>query len=77
VFEDVTLYSGRTYNLTGVDQAERLQGELVTVAYFPLLGVVAAAGRTFLSDEDDVAGTHGVALLATGCGSASTAVIQR
>src|SRR5262249_47481731 len=45
VFKDVALYSGRTYNLTGVEQAERLQGELVTAAYFSILSVTAAAGR--------------------------------
>src|SRR5713226_1999170 len=36
VYEDVALYGGWTSNLTGVEQAEWLIGEVVTAAYFPL-----------------------------------------
>jgi putative ABC transport system permease protein len=66
VFEDVALYAGRTFNLTGVDEAERLRGEVVSAAYFPILGIAAQVGRTFLPEEDATPQTHMVAVLGHG-----------
>jgi putative ABC transport system permease protein len=40
------------YNLTGRGEPERVSGSLVSAAYFPLLGVTPARGRTFLEEED-------------------------
>jgi putative ABC transport system permease protein len=40
-------------NLTGRDEPERVQGLTVSPGYFPLLGVEAALGRTFLPEEEE------------------------
>jgi putative ABC transport system permease protein len=63
VFEDLALYRSSTYNLTGIEEAERIQGENVTAAYFPVLSITAQLGRTFLADEDGVSVTHAAAVL--------------
>src|SRR6059036_167055 len=38
VFEGIAAFFYRTYNLTGVDQAERLTGARVTGSFFPMFG---------------------------------------
>ena len=40
--------------LSGVGEAKRIHVETVSAAYFPLLRVNAALGRTFTADEDAV-----------------------
>ena len=42
---------------------ERVWGQIVDGNYFDVLGVKAAAGRTFLPEEDRTPGTHPVAVL--------------
>jgi predicted permease len=42
---------------------ERVDGELVSGTYFPVLGVGAAVGRTFTPDDDRLPGGHPVAML--------------
>jgi len=42
---------------------ERVNGELVSGTYFPVLGVGAALGRTFTPDDDRTPGGHPVAML--------------
>jgi len=44
-------------------RTERVQGELVSGTYFPVLGVGAAAGRTFTPDDDRTPSGHPVAIL--------------
>jgi predicted permease len=44
--------------------AERVVGEFVSSSYFPTLGVPAALGRTFSAEEDAVAGSQAVAVIA-------------
>src|SRR5215208_671026 len=65
-FAGVAAYARRAFNLTGTDEPERLQAEFVSADYFPLLGIDAAQGRTFLPEEDRTPSTHGVALLGYG-----------
>ena len=48
------------------DGAAMIMGELVTGNYFDVLGIGAAAGRTFLPEEDATPGTHPVVVLAHG-----------
>jgi putative ABC transport system permease protein len=54
------------YNLTDTDAPERLQVEMVSASYFPLLGVEAVVGRAFAADEDRTPETNLAALLSHG-----------
>jgi putative ABC transport system permease protein len=50
-------------NLTGTDEPERLQTELVSASYFSLLGIEPIVGRTFTEDEDRKGSAQPVAVL--------------
>jgi putative ABC transport system permease protein len=54
VFADLAALSNKGWpaNLTGDGEPERLQGYQVSANLFPLLGINAAQGRTFVSEED-------------------------
>jgi putative ABC transport system permease protein len=52
VYSSTAVYRSQAYNLTGVGDPERLAAEIVGADYFPLLGVRAEVGRTFLPEED-------------------------
>jgi predicted permease len=45
------------------DRTDRVEAELVTGSYFPVLGVTAVIGRTLTPDDDFVPGGHPVAML--------------
>ncbi len=45
------------------DETVRVIGENVTQSLFPMLGIEAALGRTFLPEEGETPGTHAVVLL--------------
>jgi predicted permease len=62
-FSDTALYRSGTFNLTGADDPELLQGELVSASYFPLLGIRAEIGRTFVPSEDETPGKNFVAVI--------------
>ena len=47
-------------------RTERLDGELVTGSYFPVLGVRPAAGRLLTEADDREPGAHPVAVLSYG-----------
>ena len=66
VFEDAALYSTLLINLTGDGEPERLQMEEVSSGYFPILGVDAQLGRTFLPAEDAIPGQSFVTILSDG-----------
>jgi putative ABC transport system permease protein len=65
-FAAVAGYTQNPYNLTGTDTPERLQVEMVSASYFPLLGVGPFAGRSFVPDEDRTPETNLAALLSYG-----------
>jgi putative ABC transport system permease protein len=65
-FAAVAGFAQQPYNLTGTDAPERLQVEMVSASYFPLLGVEAVVGRAFVADEDRTPGTNLAALLSFG-----------
>jgi len=48
------------------DETVRVIGENVTQSVFPMLGIEAALGRTFLPEEDATPGTHAVVMLGHG-----------
>ena len=52
--------------LSGVGEAKRIHVETVSAAYFPLLRVNAALGRTFTADEDATPQKSPVAVLSDG-----------
>ena len=52
--------------LSGVGEATRIHVETVSAAYFPLLRVQAATGRTFTADEDAVPQKVAVAVISDG-----------
>jgi predicted permease len=66
VFERLAARTSASFSLTVGDEPERVNGELVSADYFPLLHVQAASGRTFLSEEDHSPDTHRVALIGYG-----------
>jgi putative ABC transport system permease protein len=51
-FEQMALVGGITFNLTGTGEPERLAAARVSPGLFPMLGVQAQLGRTFLDEED-------------------------
>jgi putative ABC transport system permease protein len=65
-FAAVAGFNQSPYNLTGTDAPERLQVEMVSAGYFPLLGVEAVVGRTFTAEEDRMPGANLAALLGYG-----------
>jgi predicted permease len=52
VFEQIAIYSGGAYILTGAAEPERIQGAIVSTTFFPLLGVKPIVGRVLLQEED-------------------------
>jgi putative ABC transport system permease protein len=65
-FAAVAGFNQSPYNLTGTDAPERLQLEMVSAGYFPLLGVEAVVGRAFTAEEERMPGANSVALLSYG-----------
>jgi hypothetical protein len=64
-FERMTLMAVTPVILTGTGEPERLDAARVSPAFFPMLGIDAAAGRTFSPDEE-VVGRHHVVVLSDG-----------
>ncbi|HWS87834.1 MAG TPA: ABC transporter permease [Pyrinomonadaceae bacterium] len=62
VFEGLAGYVGRPLTLTEGGEAARTRGAAVTANFFDLLGVRAAAGRTFVEGEDGIEGRRVVLL---------------
>ncbi len=65
-FDDMAAFDGATLTLSGDDEPERIQVELVAASYFSLLGIPPAQGRTFRADEDDVSKPAFVVVLSDG-----------
>ena len=51
-FERVAAFRWWTANLVGKDEPENVQGFFVSADFFPILGVVPAAGRGFVGDDE-------------------------
>jgi putative ABC transport system permease protein len=65
VFDGLAATQFDSYNLTGGDEPERLQGRNVSYNFFDVLGVVPSVGRGFRADEDR-AGAPRVCMLSHG-----------
>ncbi|HEV2175751.1 MAG TPA: ABC transporter permease [Terriglobia bacterium] len=64
-FSPLAAYREDDFSLTGMGEPERVPAEMVSASFFPVLGVTAALGRTFLPSEDQV-GARPVALVSNG-----------
>ena len=66
IFSSIAAFDSRTLIVTGVDRAERVETELASASYFPLLGVRTSLGRVFLPEEDRKGGSQPVAVISDG-----------
>lgn len=64
--EQVAAQYAYSDTLVDGDGASRVQVELVSANYFPMLGIQPELGRVFLPEEDRSAGIHPVALISHG-----------
>ncbi|MGB2677092.1 MAG: ABC transporter permease [Candidatus Acidiferrum sp.] len=64
-FSALAAYRSDDFNLTGEGEPERLKVEMVSAAFFPLLGVKPVVGRLFTEQEDQLGGAP-VALISEG-----------
>ena len=53
-FTQIGAYIERPFNVSGVENAERIGGALISAETFPLLGVQPVLGRSFTRDDDRV-----------------------
>ena len=51
-FEHMAAFNTNDFTLTGAGQPYRMSGAIVSPDLFPLLGVSAQAGRTFVQEEE-------------------------
>jgi putative ABC transport system permease protein len=65
-FAAVAACNQASFSLTGTDEPERLQAELVSASYFPMLGIAPIIGRSFTEEEDRKGSAQTVALLSYG-----------
>ena len=65
VFREMAAIGGRTMNITGSGDPQRINVDMVTAGLFPMLGVKPAAGRLF-SPQDDSPGAPKVAVVSHG-----------
>lgn len=62
VFEGMAAAADLSFNLTGDGEPERIEGRRISANLFPLLGVGAHLGRTFLPEEDQPGGNRVVVM---------------
>jgi putative ABC transport system permease protein len=62
-FESTAAYARGTLTITARDQAMRVESEVVTATYFPLLRVGPAFGRVFFAQENQVPERDAVVIL--------------
>src|SRR5882757_569977 len=58
VFESMAAYRNRSFNLSGDGEPVRVEGELVTAAFFATLQIKPALGRVFVPQEDGPGNSH-------------------
>jgi len=62
VFEHVSAFGARRFNLTGVGEPEQIGGATVSANFFPLMGIEAKSGRVF-NQEDEKLGSDKVVVI--------------
>jgi putative ABC transport system permease protein len=63
VFDQTTVFRAWPFTITGEEDPERIDAEIVGHEYLPMLGVSPVLGRAFLPEENASPDTHYVALL--------------
>ncbi|HEY9225986.1 MAG TPA: ABC transporter permease [Gemmatimonadaceae bacterium] len=62
-FEDIAIYDETRLSLRTPEGSERVEAEMVSASYFPMLGASAARGRVFSADEDRVPDANAVVVI--------------
>ena len=62
-FDGLAAYWGGSFTMTGVEDRQIVNAEIVGAKYFDILGIKPTIGREFTSDEEVVAGTAPVVIL--------------
>jgi predicted permease len=62
VFQDVSIWTGDGWTVTGLGEAEQVRGISVSHRFLPILGVEPALGRAFNSSDEGPAGERTVML---------------
>jgi putative ABC transport system permease protein len=58
VFQTMAAYRNRSFNVTGLGEPLRVEGELVSAGFFDTLQTHAAVGRVFTPEEDRPGSSH-------------------
>ena len=61
-FQDVGMWGGDTFSVTGIGEPEEIRGMVVTDGVFSMLGIQPAAGRLFTRKDDSPEGPETVVL---------------
>jgi predicted permease len=64
-FEDIMVFINTSFDLTGLNMAERIEGTRASASFFKVLGGEATLGRTFQA-EDEAAGAARVTVISHG-----------
>jgi predicted permease len=62
-FENVAIYDETSLNLRTADGAERVEAEMVSASYFPMLGAAPQIGRVFGPAEDNIPDANPVVVI--------------
>ncbi len=62
-FESIATYDETSLNLRSAEGADRVEAEMVSASYFPMLGVTARVGRVFSPAEDAVPDANAVVVI--------------
>jgi predicted permease len=74
-FSSTAVYRNRSYEISGVDQSQRVSGARVTASLFEVLGVSPAIGRAFTPAEDEH--TERVVVLSSGLAESAFGTTER
>src|SRR5262249_45016348 len=66
VYEEIAAWHGSGFNLTGLDEAQKVDGGAVSASFFTTLGVTPARGRFFVPDEERLGADPHVAIISHG-----------
>jgi predicted permease len=61
--QNIAIYDETSLNLRTTEGADRVQAEMVSASFFPMLGASAQRGRVFTPDQDRVPDAHAVAVI--------------